>query len=400
MDPLADLGFDQQAVAARLRNARRARGLTQQDAAVAVGVARTTVVAIEKGERRARPKELVDLARLYDCEVSDLLRPAAGTEPLIFAFRSEPSSPVPHLDAAVSVLQALVEDYLYLEDLAQAPLTTNYPRAQSVDGLDASTAGQELASRERNRLGLGDGPLGAMRDLLEEEVGLRVFVPTLPSHIAGVYAFAPRIGGCIAVNQVHPRERQRWTIAHDYAHFLTERDRPEATLVDGYRRRPKSEQLADAFAGNFLMPAAGLTRRVNDLRRSRGRLTPADILRLADSYGVSLQAMVLRLEDLKLVPNGTLDKLMARGFSPAQGRRLLELSSTGSGLELLPHRYRYLAVELYTKGEISEGQFSRIVRLDRVAARRLAGEVVVGQRMNKDGNVEVADVNWLISEDL
>ena len=30
---------------------------------------------------------------------------------------------------------------------------------------------------------------------------------------------------CIAVNLKHPRERQHWTLAHEYGHFLTERYR-------------------------------------------------------------------------------------------------------------------------------------------------------------------------------
>ena len=39
----------------RLQEARRARGLTQQDVADSLELARTTITALEKGERRIRP---------------------------------------------------------------------------------------------------------------------------------------------------------------------------------------------------------------------------------------------------------------------------------------------------------------------------------------------------------
>jgi len=49
----------------RLRIAREGAKITQAAAASAIGVARTTIVAIEQGERRARINELQQLAKLY-----------------------------------------------------------------------------------------------------------------------------------------------------------------------------------------------------------------------------------------------------------------------------------------------------------------------------------------------
>ena len=54
----------------RLQEARRARGLTQQEVADSLALSRTTVTALEKGERRIRPDELINLARLYGRPVS------------------------------------------------------------------------------------------------------------------------------------------------------------------------------------------------------------------------------------------------------------------------------------------------------------------------------------------
>ena len=57
----------------RLQEARKARGLTQKEVADVLGFARTTVTALEKGERRTRPNELIQMARLYGRPVGDFV---------------------------------------------------------------------------------------------------------------------------------------------------------------------------------------------------------------------------------------------------------------------------------------------------------------------------------------
>ena len=57
--------IDPRGLGQRLQEARKARGITQQDVADSLSVARTTITALEKGERRIRPDELIQLAKLY-----------------------------------------------------------------------------------------------------------------------------------------------------------------------------------------------------------------------------------------------------------------------------------------------------------------------------------------------
>ena len=57
----------------RLQEARRARGLTQQQVADSMSMARTTVTALEKGDRRIRPNELINLGAAV-CPASRPLR--------------------------------------------------------------------------------------------------------------------------------------------------------------------------------------------------------------------------------------------------------------------------------------------------------------------------------------
>ena len=57
-------GLDPVEVGRRLRIARETAGMTQAHAAASIDVARTTLVAMEKGQRAARTAELLPLAKL------------------------------------------------------------------------------------------------------------------------------------------------------------------------------------------------------------------------------------------------------------------------------------------------------------------------------------------------
>lgn len=366
--------IDPIAVGVRLTQARRARGITQQQAADVLGVARTTITAMEKGDRRPRAAELVRLAELYGRQVGDLTRPLPPTRPQSFVvqFRgAKMTGPTDDLKitADIEAFQSLCEDYVELERLTENPLPRRYPEPYQVGDTEPERAGEEIANSERLRLGLGDGPIGDLWSLLESDVGLRVFAPPFASSIAGMFVFTSEYGGCIAVNGKHPEERRRWSAAHEFAHFLADRYKPEITVLQG-RRLPPEERFADAFARHFLMPGSGLTRQFLAIKRAKeGPVTPADVIALCNRYQVSFTAMVLRLEGLGLLAPGTWDRLRDKGFQPDVAPGLLDPGRRGSPPRMLPLRFEVLAVQAFEQGLFSEGQLARYLRVDRVEAR-------------------------------
>lgn len=66
-------------VGSRLREAREVLGLTQGDVAEALGIQRTSVIAMEAGRRKVTGLELRRLARLYRRDVAWLLGEDDGT---------------------------------------------------------------------------------------------------------------------------------------------------------------------------------------------------------------------------------------------------------------------------------------------------------------------------------
>lgn len=65
--------FDQDALAARLREVREYLDISQQHVAASTGIPRPAISEIERGNRKVDSLELRKLARLYQCSVSYLL---------------------------------------------------------------------------------------------------------------------------------------------------------------------------------------------------------------------------------------------------------------------------------------------------------------------------------------
>ena len=358
-----------------LQAARKQRGLTQEDAAKLLDVARTTITAIEKGDRHVRASELITLAKAYGRAVGDFVR----TRPPVADLQPQFRGPAQVSDEALAAVEPYVaqlidysRNYVELEKLTGSRLERKYPPQRDIRGVTPEAAGEDAAQEERVRLGLGDGPLPILRDLLEQEVGLRIFyLPIKAPRCAAIYVFDDELGGCIAVNQDQPEDRRRWSLSHDYGHFLTYRYQPEVFIPDVYQRRPPSELFADSFARHFLMPLGGVKRRWNELVRSKGKPTVADLFNLANYFGVALEALATRLEDLRLLPSGTWQNTRDRGLKVREAQAQLGLGAIPARDSVLPLRFQVLAVEALQRELITEGRFARILGVNRLEARQV-----------------------------
>ena len=383
--------MDPKVLGNRLQQARTARGLTQQQVSDTLGIARTTVTAIEKGERKVQPSELIDIAKLYGRNVSNLVGSREPVEDFAVQFRTtviRSGSNREELEEVVRVFQRLCEAYSYLEQVSGLLLPKMYPSQYIIDDISPENAAEDVSFTERNRLGLGDGPIINLRENLENDAGLRIFYIPMPSRVSGLFGYVDKLGGCIAINSLHPEERRRWSLAHEYAHFLTHRYQPEISIHSGNKRLPASERFADAFAQMFLMPGNGLRHRFNEMsRRRKGQVTPADICILAHYYFVSLETLSLRLEEMRLLPRGTWDRLRERGFKVREAQKLLGLHAHPAADNKLPLRYQMLAMEAYMKGDLTEGELSRLMEVDRLETRKLVQELTGASHMSEAGEL-------------
>ena len=128
-------------VGRRLRIARETAGMTQSDAAANIDVARTTLVAIEKGQRVVRTAELLPLARLYGTSVNSLLRHESVYVDLVPRFRKLPDCKNDSSAKAARLLADLVRAEVELENLLGITHSRNYPPH---GGITNEQAGQVL----------------------------------------------------------------------------------------------------------------------------------------------------------------------------------------------------------------------------------------------------------------
>src|SRR2546425_9866026 len=116
----------------RLRLAREGANVTQAAAAHAIGVARTTVVAIEQGERRVRINELQKLAKLYGTSVNALLRKEAVHVDLAPRFRKLEGDHGGAAAEAAKLLADLVKAEVELENLLGIQRVRNFPAERPI----------------------------------------------------------------------------------------------------------------------------------------------------------------------------------------------------------------------------------------------------------------------------
>lgn len=366
--------LDAQELGRKLRLAREKRGLTQEEAAEIIDVGRTTMVAIEKGERKIRSDELVQLVIEYGRDVSEFVEEARYeaiySEPQFRGPESYENNQDAEIEQWIEELKNLAYDYYELEQLLDSPMIKRYPPEHQSGHLKPDELGESIALEERQRLGLGDQPVPVLRTLLEQDVGLRIYyLPLKPSKYSAIYVYSDQVGGCIAVNSQHPEDRSRMSLAHDYGHFLTSRYKPKLYIEGYYSGRSESEKIADQFAVNFLMPSSGITRRFNSIRQSKGKVTPYDLVELAHYFGVSFEALCYRLEGLKLIPSGMLEHLKEQGFKVRYVQTKLGLDALPSSRERLPMRHRFLAAEAIENGLIGEGRLANLLEVDLLEAR-------------------------------
>lgn len=379
-------GVDPRILGQRIAEFRKARGVTQQEVAALLACSRPTYIAMEKGERPAKPDEIVKVAAFFGRPVHELVRP---TEPVVqlqphlraVASRMK-GADEEALQAAIDELQRLAEDYCELERINAAPLRLNYPSEISLTArIDPAQMAESIALDERRRLGLGDQPIIELRSLLEWQVGLRIFYWDLPSAVAGMYAYTAELGCCILVNRKHPPERRRVTMLHEYGHLLVDRYKPGIDYLNVSGRRPANERFADALAVCFLMPATSVRQHFHDIVRTTGDFRVADLRRLSHFYFVSVEAMALRLEQLGLITKGSWQFLKESKFAARRAAEILGLRPQPADGRVFPERYLFLAAAAYERGDLGDSDLSHYLRCDIVTAREMVAKTLVSREL-------------------
>ena len=367
----------------RLRMAREAAKVTQASAATALDVARTTIVAMEQGQRRVRLEELQLLVRLYGTSVNALLRREGLQVDLKPQFRRTPHGTDADVENASALLSDLVKAEVELENLLGVQRARNYPPERPLLPGDVVMQAEQDAFELRQWLGLGMAPVHDLPSLLELQLGVRVYIRRLPTSIAGLYAYDDAVGACMLLNANHPLNRRAQTGAHETGHLIATRRSPD-TYREEMAATSREERYANAFGHAFLTPPRAVMSAFRDITAGAAQLTRRQVILLANMFGVAREAMVRRLEELRLAKLGTWDWFAANGgITDEQARQVLgddprEDAAKRDADRLVSLRLGLLAAEAWRQDLLSEAQLARMLHLDRIEIRELVDESGLG----------------------
>lgn len=353
----------------RLRRARSNSGLTQDAAAGMLKIARTTLVAIERGQRRVKPDELTAFASLYDVSVGRLTSPDAIHVDLTAKFRrSEALQAGPDVATAVALLNRLATGATEVERAVGIELRQDYPPPIRIRPNGLYQQAEDAAVALRQRLGVGLGPIGDLLSLFELELGIRVFARPLAHHISGLYAYDPAVGACVLINALHRQKRRTQSLAHEGGHFIA--DRAHADVLEDFEVvRTVEERFARRFGPALLMPASTVRERFDQIVSMEQAFSLRQLVLLSHQFGVSSEAMARRLEELDLLADGTWQSLKERKFDSTFERDVIGDPAPELTPPLVAPRLAYLSSVAIERGVLSEGQLCDLLVVDRVQLR-------------------------------
>jgi len=358
-----------------IKKARESAGLSQERLAEMLDVSRATLSAVENGHIAIDSGKLLTAAKVLGRPVSDFFQEKEEALALLYRAALEETAP----SAARSAFERFCKAYRELEEIVGVADTQlpppDYSSSPGVESRPEQFAAQVAAS-ERQRLGLGGrGPIVNIFQLFEEQ-GVRIFCyPLERDKVFGLSAFSPKYGPCILLNSANTIERQIFTLAHEYGHLLMHRRFYQtADPSSGLDKEDSMEIMANEFAANILVPAAGLR---DVVWRDIGEkdLGLQDLVFLKRYFKVSAQVVLRRLRDVGLVQKQHADDLGVELEKRApEKQEFVPLNEDLLRDWNLVSRFKHLARKAALEGQVSLGKLAELMNRNVVDAKKLVQE--------------------------
>ncbi len=381
-----------QEVGRRIAKAREFLGLTQAAVAQRMGLARTTQVAVEQGQRTVSVNELQHYAEILGHPLEYFFAAGSWAEDDGFraAFRQlaecldavhvgpprPPGRPRGPLDPppekrALLAFEGLCRDALDLQRLnaLAGPVLPHLPLPLKHSLHEAELLAAAL------RAPLDRGPEAALIDLrtaLETAFGVLAFVLPDTGRLELAAFHHPELGACVLLSEDSPAAL-RLALARAFGHLLVAREQAFVSVA-GAPTRGAAAGFARLFAGALLAPARGLRRRLAECQCELTDVLPTAIAWLAWHYGVDVELVRARLHSQRLMPR----VLPAARPEPLheRPRPSLAAASEGDGVfrdpgwARLPQHFVFLAVQAFRRGAFDAARLAGYLGVSEELAHR------------------------------
>jgi Zn-dependent peptidase ImmA (M78 family)/transcriptional regulator with XRE-family HTH domain len=284
----------------RVAMARSCSPFSQESLAEALGFKdRQTISAIEQGQRKVSPEELVQLAEILQQPVDYFTDPYLVAEKSRFSYRARNPSKDALEDFGRKAERLISAHRRFRQLLGEVPSPV-HPQLSSISkktGLEmASFYGERTAAAWK----LGDVPAARLREAAEQELKISIFFVDVAAGISGAACHLDD-GNVIVINRNEALGRLNFDIGHEIFHLLTWDRMPPDPMDIEYEAghsRPHVEKLADSFTAGLLMPSEVVKVRW----KRRDKQAPGEWVRNhARELLVSGEALYWRLVNLELI---------------------------------------------------------------------------------------------------
>ncbi len=228
---------------------------------------------------------------------------------------------------------------------------------------DIKAAARQKAREARRALGASETePLDLAR-VLRMNRDITIIRKPFDGNVSGCF-LRGRLCSVVLLNSKRTVGHMNFTLAHELYHIDFEPGlQGSVCLVDeGAWNKSESEQIADEFAGNLLVPDAGLEQQMYRLKRgNKPAVTMAEMIEIEQYFGVSHRAMLRRMISTGWLDEDTAASLREGVTSIARslGYDTTLYSQPGDFVVLSP--YARLAKSSFEEGGITWGKYRQLM---------------------------------------
>lgn len=365
---------------ARIKDAREALGLSQEELAERVGFASRQILSeLERGQREVKARELVTIARSLRVDATTLLAEVEPEQSAVL-WRDRPAQNAEELQAE---FLTWCDRYSHVMAATGAAHSRRLPLpAATVDAYTFNYRDAEkLAIDVARRLGLGARPASSLQRSLETQFDILIWYLDLGDDGSAACAKGA-FGSAMLINRREAPWRRNFDMAHELFHLLTWDSMNSAIEADA-DFAATAERLANAFAAALLLPADEVKSELESHGAS-GSLSRADLVAIARDFDVSSEALLWRLLNIGLC-RGT-DEV--RGLlQDAEFRMLDKASQIGRWWDPspLPERFVRLAYLASTHGRLSRSKLAAYLDCALTDLSGCLGQYGIAEESGGDG---------------
>lgn len=332
---------------AQLQNARELLQLAPEEVATELNITPQDIFYWEEGRSQPSLKQLEKLAEIYGRGIDYFLK-ETPPPPRKMEFRGRPRQSLGDLPKQAKIVLSRFDELCRTAFEVESLL--NRKRKVTLSRFDESVNPKVAAESLRRKFDADDKPLAKLRERLESE-GVRIFELLVPDDaFSGLSFWHSEYGPCILLNAGELKGRRNFTLAHELAHLLYGHKSALCYIpLNLGQIRENVEFKAHQFAIELLLPETGVK---EDFQRRQLSATPSEteLGQMGGKWGVSIQALGYRLENLGLIASGHTDTLFE------SRPKFLRRPRTPKWRRQLGKEFVETTFEAYEKGLVSAGK--------------------------------------------